>query len=103
MSIATVAPMIEQTVEERVGEQVRFWMYRRGIHQPQIAKVLNLTAATVSRKIAGKVPWTATELAKTAAVLDVPLTELMPEDTVEIAKATEPLRPRQDSNLQPSD
>ncbi|WP_367269246.1 helix-turn-helix domain-containing protein [uncultured Mobiluncus sp.] len=89
MRIAVTAPPLEQTIDERIGELVRFWMYRRDTRQPQLASVLNLTQASVSRKISGKVPWTATELAKTAAMLDVPLSELMPEDTVEIAKSLE--------------
>ena len=89
MNSVIAAPMSAQTVDQRVGELIRFWMYRRDINQPQLGKLLGLTRATVSRKISGKVTWTVTELAKTAAILEVPLSELMPEDTVEIAKSLE--------------
>ena len=84
-----IAPSFVQTVDERVGELVRVWMYRREVRQPELAKQLGITQQTASRKISGKITWSVTDLAKTAALLDVPLSELMPEDTVEIAKSLE--------------
>lgn len=76
-----------QSVDQRVGEQVRFWMFRRAVRQPELAEKLGVTAASASRKIAGKIGWSVSDLAKAAAVLDVPLSELMPDDTIEIARA----------------
>ena len=35
----------------------------------------------------GLIIWSVSDLAKAAAVLDVPLSELMPDDTIEIARA----------------
>ena len=84
-----IAPSFVQTVDERVGELVRVWMYRREVRQPELAKQLGITQQTASRKISGKITWSVTDLAKTAALLNVPLSELMPEDTVEIAKSLE--------------
>lgn len=63
------------------------WLFRRGKQQADLAAYLDLTGATTSRKIAGKTQWSVTDLARTAAFLEVPLSELMPEDTVEIARA----------------
>ena len=83
----TATYQMTQSVEQRVGEQVRFWMFRRGVRQPELAEKLGVTAASASRKIAGKIGWSVSDLAKAAAVLDVPLSELMPDDTIEIARA----------------
>ena len=44
-----------------------------------------------AREGLGQVAWSASDLVKTAAFLDVPLSELLPEETVEMAKASEPV------------
>lgn len=75
------------TVDARVGEEIRFWMYRRGVKQPEIAQALGLSVASVSKKMAGKVSWSVTDLAKAAALLNVSIDELIPADAIEIARA----------------
>ncbi|MGV9196593.1 helix-turn-helix domain-containing protein [Arcanobacterium canis] len=70
--------------DTRVGEQVRLWRHRRGKNQQDIAEMLQIRSATVSRKIAGKTAWSVSDLVKTAAFLNVSITDLLPEDTVEI-------------------
>ena len=76
------------SVDARIGELVRMWLFRKEVQQRDLAKVLDLTSATASRKIAGKTAWSATDIAKTAAFLDLPVSELMPDDVKDIVKAS---------------
>ncbi len=78
--LATASPDV------RVGERVRMWMYRRGMNQLDIAKVLGIGGTTVSRKLAGKTGWSVSDLIKTAALLDVSVSDLVAEEMVEIEK-----------------
>lgn len=61
-------------------------MYRRGMNQLDIAKVLGIGGTTVSRKLAGKTGWSVSDLIKTAALLDVSVSDLVAEEMVEIEK-----------------
>ena len=43
--------MLARSVDARVGELVRFWLYRRGIQQSDLAEILDITPAAISRKV----------------------------------------------------
>lgn len=51
-----------------------------------LADKLGITAATMSTKIAGKTSWSVEDLVKTAAFLDVSISDLLPNETVELEK-----------------
>ena len=76
--------------DQVIGERVNLWLRKKSLMQMDLAERLGLKAPVVSRKVSGHVAWSASDLVKTAAFLDVPLSELLPEETVEMAKAPEP-------------
>ncbi|WP_407701392.1 helix-turn-helix domain-containing protein [Trueperella bialowiezensis] len=75
------------SVDQIIGERVNTWLRRKRLMQMELADFLGIQRSVVSRKVSGHVSWSATDLVKTAAFLDVPLSELLPEETVEMAKA----------------
>ena len=74
-----------------VAEEIRAHMARRRIKQAQIALVTGKSQSYVSRRLTGDVPFDLDDLENIAALMDVPITDLFPR------------RPRQGSNLRPSD
>ncbi len=82
--------MEQMTTNQIIGERVLAWLRRRNVMQRDLAKKLELTGAAVSGKIAGRTAWSAEDLVKTAAFLDVSIADLLPEETVEIEKAKSP-------------
>ncbi|WP_131827585.1 helix-turn-helix domain-containing protein, partial [Mycolicibacterium fortuitum] len=62
-----------------IGERVHTLMWRHGRTQKQLAAVLNVDQGSVSNRLKGKTAWTVVDLLATAAWLDVPVTDLMPE------------------------
>ncbi|MFC5370903.1 helix-turn-helix domain-containing protein [Arcanobacterium bovis] len=78
------------TVDEIIGERVGLWLRRRGHTQVSLAGALGLTKASISGKVTGRVSWSATDLVKTAAFLDLPIEALLPDETVELEKAKAP-------------
>ena len=74
------------TPDTLVGERVRTWMYRRGLNQLDIANVLGIGGTTVSRKLSGKTSWSVNDLVRTAALLDVSISDLLADDIVELEK-----------------
>jgi transcriptional regulator with XRE-family HTH domain len=63
---------------ERVGERVHQVMWRQKRKQGEVATLLDMAQATLSRKIRGTRPWEVGELAAIAEVLGVPITDLLP-------------------------
>lgn len=61
-----------------VASSVRAELARRQTQQAQIAELLGLSEAAVSRRVNGFVPFRADEVRKIADFLDVPLTSLLP-------------------------
>ncbi|WP_369407706.1 MULTISPECIES: helix-turn-helix domain-containing protein [Trueperella] len=52
--------------------------------QRDLAALLGITPAAVSHKIAGRSTWSATDLVKAAAFLDLPLAELLSDEMVAV-------------------
>ncbi len=75
-----------QTLDESIGERVHIWLRRKGLMQRDLALVLSITPAAVSHKIAGRSSWSAVDLVKTSAFLELPLSEILSDDMVEIEK-----------------
>ncbi|WP_084676488.1 helix-turn-helix domain-containing protein [Actinotignum urinale] len=72
------------TPDQIIGERVHLWLYRHNFTLTDLATWLGLSHTTVSRKVRGTTAWSASDLVKTAAFLNVPLSELLPEETVEL-------------------
>src|SRR5690349_7576052 len=80
MSIELVdAPDPKKQGNAVIGERVHTLMWRTGRTQKQLAAVLNVDQASISNRLKGKTAWTVVDLLATAAWLDVPVTDLMPE------------------------
>ncbi|WP_368388803.1 helix-turn-helix domain-containing protein [Schaalia turicensis] len=79
------------TTNEIVGEQVSIWLRRRDRTATALGEFLGVTQTTASRKLKGDTTWTITDLARTAAFLDVPLGDLLPSIIVEQEKAKRPI------------
>ena len=75
-----------QTLDQAIGERVHIWLRRKRLMQRELATLLQITPAAVSHKIAGRSSWSAVDLVRTASFLDIPLSELLPEEMVEIEK-----------------
>ncbi|MGV9216356.1 helix-turn-helix transcriptional regulator [Arcanobacterium canis] len=67
-----------------VGEQVRFWLFRRGLTQADLARALGLSIPTTSRKLSGKTAWSVTDLTRAAVLLRVGITDLLQREAMEI-------------------
>ena len=118
MAIPEIGPREVDSPDAVIGERVRLWQFRRHVTQKQLAEVLGMKPAGVSRRLSGQTGWTSTDLVRVAAFLDVNLTDLLPEVLVEwerrrrggensapgvVSTSAEPRRARRDSNPQPSD
>jgi len=64
---------------EEVAQRVRVRLTLQRRTQSDLAGRLGLSQAGVSRRLAGQVEFTVSELATVAAFLDVPMAELLPE------------------------
>jgi predicted transcriptional regulator len=73
---------VSDSPSNTVGANIRAEMARRKVPQREIADLLDLPQASVSKRLAGEVPWRITELAKIAAFLDVPLAVLLGQEAV---------------------
>jgi transcriptional regulator with XRE-family HTH domain len=62
---------------ERVGLEVRVLMLRAGATQAELAALLGMSQAAVSRRLAGTVPFDVTELSLIAGRLGVEPAELL--------------------------
>ncbi|MGO1400950.1 MAG: helix-turn-helix domain-containing protein [Flaviflexus sp.] len=89
MTLSYFTPSL--TVDQIIGENVLLWLRRQGKQQIELAEFVGLHKSSLSRKVLGKTSWSAEDLVKSAAFLQVPLSALLPESAVEMAKAPEPV------------
>ncbi|QOQ39894.1 helix-turn-helix transcriptional regulator [Trueperella pecoris] len=82
MSIANEVFTESASADTLIGEQVRFWLFRRGLNQADLAAGLGLSIPTTSRKLAGKTAWSVTDLARAAAILNVDITDLFRPEVI---------------------
>ena len=69
----TNAPHAYPTERERVAANVRAEAARRGISQAALAQLLNINQAGISRRMSGKIDFSAPELSAIAAQFGVPV------------------------------
>lgn len=62
-----------------IGEEVHTLMWRSGRTQKQLGQLLGVDQGSISKRLKGKTEWAAWEVAATAAWLNVPITDLIPE------------------------
>mgnify|MGYP000901110202 CR=1 FL=1 len=63
----------EQSLRRLIGLNVKAELARRCLRQSDVARILGVGQPSVSLKLAGRVCLTATELARVARWLDVPI------------------------------
>jgi transcriptional regulator with XRE-family HTH domain len=64
-----------------VAEEVRAALARRRIKQTTLAEKLGLSQPAISRRLAGEIEFSITELTLAAELLEVPLADLLPSPT----------------------
>ena len=67
-----------QTITELVAANVRMELARRRLGQVQVARVLGLSQAAVSRRLNGSVPLDVNELSLIADMLGMAASDLLP-------------------------
>lgn len=82
--------MTTESLDAAIGERVHQLMWRQRVTVTTLARALGVSQPTLSRKLRGERPWYAGEISAAADYLAVPVGDLFG-------------RPRQDSNLQPTD
>lgn len=63
-----------------IGEAVHAAMWRARVTQTELARVLGLDQAAVSRRLRGRTAWKASEVRRAAALLGVRMADLLPPD-----------------------
>ena len=86
MSLVDSNIQLSMSTDQIVGERVLLWLKRRGCSQAQLGEYLGVSRSSASKKIAGIVGWSTTDLVRTAAFLDVPLSELLSDDLVKLER-----------------
>lgn len=66
-------------LHETVAAEVRAELARRKVNQTQIAMLLGISQAGVSRRLLGQTPMDVNEIAAIAEFLDIPIGTLFPE------------------------
>ena len=66
----------ERSLRQAIGLNVTAELARKRVRQGDAAKILGVGQASVSARLTGKVGFTATELARVARWLDVPVQRL---------------------------
>lgn len=66
-------------LHETVAAEVRAELARRKVSQTQIAMLLGISQAGVSRRLLGQTPMDVNEVAAIAEFLDIPVSALFPE------------------------
>lgn len=66
-------------LHETVAAEVRAELARRKVSQTQIAMLLGISQAGVSRRLLGQTPMDVNEIAAIAEFLDIPVAALFPE------------------------
>lgn len=78
-----MAPMSKpeaRPLTQRVGEEIRVCMIRRGINGKQLAAQLGVSSAWVSYRLTGSQPIDLNDLERIAIALDVSVMDLLPRD-----------------------
>jgi len=70
------------SVTQSVAAEVRAELARKRIPQSDLAEVLGVSQAGISRRLSGATPFDVNELAAVAAFLGVPVGKLMPAENV---------------------
>lgn len=68
-----------KTTAQRTGANVRAEMARRGVKQAELAGELGMSQSMLSYRLSGQVVFNVDELARVAAVLEVPVATLLDE------------------------
>jgi transcriptional regulator with XRE-family HTH domain len=76
-------------IDETIGANVHQQMWRARVSQTQLAGVLGLDQAAVSRRLRGRTPWKASEVLAAAALLGVEVIDLYPQTPTEEVLAAE--------------
>ena len=67
---------------ERIAAEIRAEVARQRATQVQLAQLLDLSQAAVSRRLSGDTPFTLNELAAIAQFLNVPITKFIVSEQV---------------------
>jgi transcriptional regulator with XRE-family HTH domain len=65
--------MTSESVAQRLNEEIRIGMVRCRLKQADLAQALGRSQVAVSRRLAGKVPWSADELETVSRLLGITL------------------------------
>lgn len=99
-TVHTLVPLAERPLSQRVAATVRAEMARLDISQHDLAIALGVTQQAVSLKIKGKRPLSVDELDVVAPLFGMTAAELV--DDAKKGRPDGPLRPRRESNSQPT-
>jgi hypothetical protein len=92
-----MSTLVRMSLQEQVSDNVRVLAVARGTTPAAIARSVGKTPAWIQAKISGRIRWYVEDVENLARELDVEPEQLL-------SKAWWPaVRPRQDSNLQPTD
>ena len=80
-------------------------MWQKKITQTAMAPRMGIAQSVLGRKLRGVVTWTVRDLVRAASILEVDVNDLLPASDAgpQPTDAAAAMRPRQDSNLQPTD
>lgn len=99
-TVTPLRPLAQRPLSQRVAATVRAEMARLGVSQHDLANALGVTQQAVSLKIKGSRPMTIDELDIVAPLLGMTVVELLAD--AKSPRSGGPLRPRSDSNGQPT-
>lgn len=68
---------MQVSLAQRVSQNVRDEMTRQGVSQRKLGEHLGLVQSQIWRRLAGEIEFRPSELEKTAALLDVPIEQLL--------------------------
>lgn len=80
----------DRSLTERVAEEIRVVMIRRGVTGKQLAALLGVSSAWISYRLTGAQPIDLTDLERIAVALDVTIMDLLPRDVRDQATVTQP-------------
>lgn len=80
MTLRVVAPPTAPTLghDLAIGMTVRQYLYLNGVQLDDLAQILGLSDATVSRKLNGKTAWSAGDVLRTSGFLGLTPNDVMP-------------------------
>ena len=93
--------VLDRPVEQVVNENIRIEAARHGYSQSALARRISMSQPAISQRWRGVAKWQLDELESLAHLFGVSVAYLVSDNAPE--PSPNPLRPRQDSNLQPRD